>query len=56
VIHWHAPSGKALHKIVETDNSVLAMDFNYDGAVFATGGKDFQVIVDSMIFGSADWY
>jgi WD40 repeat protein len=43
-VHWHAPSGKALHKIVEEDNSVLAIDFNFDGNVFATGGKDFCVI------------
>jgi hypothetical protein len=51
VIHWHAPSGfyinmitgKRLHKILEENNSVLAMDFNFDGSLFATGGRDFKV-------------
>ncbi|CAK56057.1 unnamed protein product (macronuclear) [Paramecium tetraurelia] len=62
VIHWHANSGKQLHKIVEENNSVLCLDFNFDGSLFATGGKDFCIrIYDDDIksvqhqYQQADW-
>jgi len=29
---------------LENGNSVLALDFNFDGSLFATGGKDFHVL------------
>jgi len=43
IIHWHAASGKKLHVIREEDNSTLCLDFNFDGSLFATGGKDFCI-------------
>lgn len=43
ITHWHANSGKYLTKIIEPDNQVLALDYNVNGDIFATGGKDFKV-------------
>jgi hypothetical protein len=37
--------GKKLHKITEENNSVLCLDFNFDGSLFATAGKDFNVLI-----------
>lgn len=38
--HWHVTSGKCLHTIEEKDNQVFALDYRFDGAYFATVGKD----------------
>lgn len=40
ITHWHVPSGKLLHRIVEKDNQVLCLDYDKEGTSFATGGKD----------------
>ena len=45
ITHWHAPSGKKLHTMKDKDNSILCMDYNYDGSRLATGGRDFFVRV-----------
>lgn len=61
--HWHAMSGKMLHRIIEQNNSILALDFSMDGTQFATAGKDFAIrLYDDDIksvshtFPAADWY
>mmetsp|Transcript_13885 Transcript_13885/g.17995 ORF Transcript_13885/g.17995 Transcript_13885/m.17995 type:complete len:361 (+) Transcript_13885:82-1164(+) len=38
--HWHVTSGKCLHTIEEKDNQVFALDYQRDGLVFATAGKE----------------
>jgi WD40 repeat protein len=43
ITHWHISSGKQLHKIVEADNQVLCLDYNADGSLFASAGKDYKV-------------
>jgi COMPASS component SWD3 len=45
VSHWHVPSGKLLHRIVEHENQVLCLDYNPDGTSFATAGKDRKIRV-----------
>lgn len=45
ICHWHAPSGKLLHKIVLKDNCLLCLDYNLIGSAFAVAGKDFHVRV-----------
>jgi len=42
-MHWHAPSGKQLNRIVEQNNHVLCLDYNRDGTYFASAGKDFHI-------------
>lgn len=56
-------SGKMLHRIIEQNNSILALDFSMDGTQFATAGKDFAIrLYDDDIksvshtFPAADWY
>ena len=41
--HWHLTSGKCIHSITENGNSIYALDYNYEGTHFATGGKDHTV-------------
>jgi len=42
--HWHATSGKCLHQIPpENGNSLCTIDFNKDGTLLATAGKDRYV-------------
>lgn len=44
--HWHATSGKCLHKNLEDpENHLYAIDFTADGMLLATGGKDRHVRV-----------
>ena len=44
--HWHATSGKCLHKNIEDpENHLYAIDFSTDGTLLATGGKDRHVRV-----------
>lgn len=44
IIHWHATSGKILHTIrLESDNQVLAVDYEVEGKYFAVGCKDMYV-------------
>ena len=38
--HWHMTSGKCLHSAEDQGNQVYALDYNDDGARFATAGKD----------------
>lgn len=33
-------SGKCLHSYEDDDNQVYALDYNSDGSLFVTGGKD----------------
>lgn len=40
IIYWHTTSGKILHKISEKKNSLLCIDYNIDGSLFAVGGDD----------------
>ena len=35
--------GKHLHRMAETDNQILCLDYNADGSNFATAGKDRKV-------------
>lgn len=41
--HWHATSGKCLHQRFEEDNHIYGLDFNNDGTLLATAGKDHKV-------------
>lgn len=42
--HWHATSGKCLHaRCDEPDNHLYCIDFNLDGSVLATAGRDAHV-------------
>ena len=43
--HWHMTSGKCLHSYEDKDNQVYALDYNLDGSVFVTGGKDTAIRV-----------
>ena len=45
VCHWHVTSRKCMHTISEEGNQVYALDYSQDGALFATGGKDYSVRV-----------
>lgn len=39
--HWHSTSGKCLHQILpENENSLCTIDFNPEGTLLATAGKD----------------
>ena len=40
VQHWHMTSGKCLHSTDDENNQVYALDYNADGSLFATAGKD----------------
>lgn len=40
VQHWHMTSGKCLHSVTDQHNEVYALDYNNDGTLYATGGKD----------------
>ncbi|KRX02042.1 WD40-repeat-containing domain [Pseudocohnilembus persalinus] len=62
IMHWHAKSGKPLHRMVQPDQSILCLDYNKDGSQFVTSGNDFHVRVydeDSKTqiidFKPADW-
>jgi len=42
--HWHASSGKCLHKTCEDpENHLYTLDFTKDGTLLATAGRDRQV-------------
>lgn len=43
ITHWHATSGKELHRIVLEGNQCLALDYSHDGSSFAVGCKDMCV-------------
>ncbi|KAL0228024.1 hypothetical protein RCL1_004167 [Eukaryota sp. TZLM3-RCL] len=45
VYHWHVTSSQLLHTINEQDNQVYALDYNRDGSMFATAGKDLTIRV-----------
>lgn len=45
ICHFHAPSGKLLHKMNLKDNCLLCLDYNMLGSQFAVAGKDFHVRV-----------
>ena len=45
VQHWHITSQRCLHTVTEEDNQVYALDYQHDGARFATAGKDYTVRV-----------
>eukprot|EP00397_Hematodinium_sp_SG-2012_P039480 GEMP01043108.1.p1 GENE.GEMP01043108.1~~GEMP01043108.1.p1 ORF type:complete len:340 (+),score=59.31 GEMP01043108.1:121-1140(+) len=40
VKHWHVKSGKCLHSIKETMNSIFCLDYFADGTTFCTAGRD----------------
>eukprot|EP01017_Pseudomicrothorax_dubius_P006405 TRINITY_DN1181_c0_g2_i2.p1 TRINITY_DN1181_c0_g2~~TRINITY_DN1181_c0_g2_i2.p1 ORF type:complete len:302 (+),score=47.44 TRINITY_DN1181_c0_g2_i2:311-1216(+) len=63
ISYWHITSGKMLHRIIEHDNHVFALDFRPDGEFLASAGKDFKVRVyddntKSLVvtFNAAAWY
>jgi COMPASS component SWD3 len=42
--HWHVTSGKCLHSMQEDpENHLYAVEFNQDGSILATGGRDRHV-------------
>ena len=44
--HWHATSGKCLHaRCDDPENHLFCLDYNTDGTLLATGGKDTVVRV-----------
>lgn len=43
IMHWHATSGKELHRIILEENQCLALDYSLDGSNFAVGCKDMIV-------------
>jgi WD40 repeat protein len=43
--HWHATSGKCLHQRIEDDNHVYTLDFNNDGTLLASAGRDKKIRV-----------
>lgn len=43
--HWHITSGKCLHTIKDEDNQLFCVDYNPEGTMFATAGKDRSVRV-----------
>ena len=43
IVHWHALSGKFLHKLKESENQVMALDYTLSGAQFAAAGQDFHI-------------
>ena len=43
ISHWHSSSGKILHSIPETKNSINSCDFSSDYRKFCTGGKDVKI-------------
>lgn len=45
VQHWHMTSGKCLHALEDENNQVYAMDYNEEGNLFCTAGKDTKVRV-----------
>jgi len=45
IVHWHAPSKKAIYKITEKDNQIYTISYCHDGTKFATAGKDYTVRV-----------
>ncbi|EAR93543.3 WD40 domain protein (macronuclear) [Tetrahymena thermophila SB210] len=62
IIHWHAPSGKQLHRLVENNHSIMCLDYNPEGSSFVTAGKDFHIRVYdedtksvAIDFPPADW-
>ncbi len=40
LIYWHTSSGKIIHRIEETNTSILCMDYSPCGDFFATGSND----------------
>ena len=45
VQHWHMTSGKCLHSLEDENNQVYAMDYNTEGSMFVTVGKDTVIRV-----------
>mmetsp|Transcript_16232 Transcript_16232/g.49396 ORF Transcript_16232/g.49396 Transcript_16232/m.49396 type:complete len:429 (+) Transcript_16232:86-1372(+) len=45
VKHWHITSARCLHTITEENNQVYAIDYDVDGAQFATAGRDCHIRV-----------
>jgi COMPASS component SWD3 len=43
VQHWHMTSGKCLHSTEDENNQIYALDYNSDGSLFATAGKDITL-------------
>lgn len=44
VKHWHATSGKCLHaRCDEPDNHIYTLDFNPEGTLLATAGRDAHI-------------
>ena len=43
VRHWHVTSRKCVNFIQEANNQVNAVEFNHDGSMFATAGRDTKV-------------
>ena len=41
--HFYCNPGKLLHRQVEENNQILALDYNRDGSCFASAGKDYKV-------------
>jgi len=40
---FHKGIGKEIIKMTETNNHILAVDYQYTGEIFATAGKDYKV-------------
>jgi len=43
VRHWHVPSKKLLHEVIEEGNQLFCLDFTADGTRFATSGRRREV-------------
>mmetsp|Transcript_39131 Transcript_39131/g.45499 ORF Transcript_39131/g.45499 Transcript_39131/m.45499 type:complete len:419 (+) Transcript_39131:25-1281(+) len=43
ITHWNIHDAKMMSQFKETENQVLALDFNKDGSLFATAGKDQKI-------------
>jgi len=45
VRHWHVPSKKLLHEVIEEGNQLFCMDYIADGTRFATAGRRREVSI-----------
>jgi len=45
VRHWHVPSKKLLHEVIEEGNQLYCMDYTADGSRFATAGRRREVCI-----------
>jgi len=43
IIHWHCPSEREIHRIVEKENEIYTLSYRPDGMQFVTAGKDCTI-------------